>query len=196
MGNLFQQTEVVAAIVGAIVGGIIGIVGSVITIIVSHILRSNGKVKLFSNRTKVAFYRNNAGVQEKLENPSLMEDMELAIDVDIYNGSDMPRILGDFKVELFEKKVKKIFETEERTASTGGFLPWVMIPTTTHTIYPRDSETLKCYVYLKPLDLTSLKNIDRVILTARYPDQKKFRAQVSAKIDLTANHNEKPETKN
>lgn len=177
MMSFLQQTEVVSAIVGAIVGGIIGIIGSVATFAISAIFRSKGKLIIFKNESKTTFHKRDSmgGYVDTLEMKEA-EDIEISIDFDVYNQSDIPKTLGDFKIELSNKKSKIYFPVKvyKRTKSNIPFAETVP----TQTIFPKLSANIGCKAYLHQPDFLSFDSIIDIYIMANFPDSKKFRVKV------------------
>lgn len=172
-----QQPEVVATIVGAIVGGIIGILGSVASFVISAILRNRGKLIIFTNESKIEFHkRDNMGGYVDASEMKDAEDIEFSIDVDVYNQSDIPRTLGEFKIELSNKKSKKNFTTKVYKRTISGIPFSEAVPT--QTIFPKQSSNIGCKTFLHQADFSTFDSKIDIYLLANFPDRRKFRVKV------------------
>ena len=181
MGFL-QQTDIVATIVG----GIIGILGSLATIVVTEILRNKGKLVLFTNKSKILFHKNdNAGGEIEALGRDDAEEIEFSFDIDVYNQSDVPKNLGEFRVELNNKNSKMNFATKLYKRSGSYFIPYSQdVPTL--TILPKQSANIECKTYLQQSDLSPFGSKIDIYLLAKLPDRRRFRVKV---LEMNENQN-------
>jgi len=135
-------------IIGAIVGGLIGILGSAISYIIAYLIRISGKVSLFSNRSKVILLGKQDeygqfGKVMKLENA---EEIMINIDIDLFNSSDIPKIIGNFQIMLSNKNNEKIFSVHKTEWIANGVPTFESLNTI--PIPPKQSTQIKCETHV------------------------------------------------
>lgn len=177
MDKLLTQTEVVAAIIGAIVGGIIGIFGSVCTIIVTDLIKNWGKISIFTNESKIRFSkRDQMGGEEIIENMNEAETIEIDIKIDIYNDSNKPKTLGNFRLELLENRQNKIFPVNQYFRTPSGIPYSLSVPS--QIILPKQPVCIQCKTFLNIADIACFhRNID-VYFLANTPKKVIFKTKI------------------
>lgn len=178
MGGLFTQTDVIAAIIGAIVGGIIGILGSVSTIAINALIKNSGKLSIFTNESKIIYHKrenlyNGFEVTEELNKA---ENIEININVDIYNNSGSLKTLGNFQIELIEDSKKILFPTYQYLRTKTNFPYSLDVPS--QTIFPKQPVNIQCKSYLHQENIKPFNTNVDIFLLADSPKGKKFRSKI------------------
>jgi hypothetical protein len=172
--KIFTQTEVIAAIVGAIVGGIFGFLISILTTLVNSLIRNIGSLTVFSNTSEFQFNKMDSynGFAKTL-NFKEAENIEVRINLDIYNNSEIPKTLGNFKVEISQNRIKSYYLTKiyKRTSSGSPFSE--NIPP--QTILPKQSINIQCKTFLHVEDFISYDSTIGLFLVANFPNKRIFK---------------------
>ena len=159
-------------ILGAIVGGLIGIGGSAISYVISYLLKNKGKLILFSNRSKVEYFGkvDEFGQREKIYDLNLSEDIVISIDIDLLNTSDMPKAIGEFKIELRNKDNSKLLPAIRYERTSLG-LPY-STPVITTMVMPKQTENIKCDGHILKKDFCFTELFVEISLVFRTNKQK------------------------
>jgi len=174
MANLQQEVEITAAIWGAIAGGI---TGPLVAFAIDVIRRNNGKLILFTNISKITFQKPDSfGGMEEVPNLDSADTLLLEVNIEIYNQSDIPKTLGDFRVEIDNRVNTKILPIKAFKSIVVGS------PVTeyfqTKTFFPKQSENVTCVFRFEKKDFSLFKPTPEIFLLADFPDGKKFKVKV------------------
>jgi len=174
MSNLQTEIDITAAIWGAIAGGV---TGPLVTFVIDTIRRNNGKLILFTNTSKIKFQkRDGYGGFEEVLNLESAESFVLEIDIDIYNQSDMPKTLGNFRIEIINKNGKILKPIQVYKRSSTGVTSHEHFKT--QTIFPKQSGSIVSGFWVEQKDFAAYDPIPNVYLLADYPDKRVFRVKV------------------
>lgn len=102
--------------------GIIGaIFGSSITLILTHLLKSLGKTKVFSNNLKTVFLKSDE-YGGGIETSSLeAEHGEVTFDLELYNSTEVPKSIRNLNVKFYNQRKQLLFSILPQDEATRKF---------------------------------------------------------------------------
>lgn len=104
--------------------GIIGaIFGSSITLILTHILKSSGKTKVFSNNIEAIFfnYDEYGSAVESLE-PLEEDHGQVTFDLELYNSTEVPQSIRNLNVKFYNQRKQLLFSILPKDEATRRFV--------------------------------------------------------------------------
>ena len=102
--------------------GIIGaILGSTFTLIITDILKKIGKLKIYLNNFEGRYWYNSKEDRYKQTTSkkygTSIESFRFKFDIDVYNSSELPKIMRDLKISIYKNKkfLKEVNVNDEET---------------------------------------------------------------------------------
>ena len=171
--------------------GIIGaILGSVITMIVTDVLKKRGRLKIYliSYEDKFQTFKD-VGCSTGNKRDEDFYGYSIKYTIQVYNKSDTPKIMRDFKL-VFIKKTKEIYtivpsdEETRRYSSHSTQIDTMEIS----NIAPKEIQSLNQSTYIMNDMLDRLENTDKVELHYRDEKSKKRKIILSKKVVTKADY--------
>ena len=94
--------------------GIIGaILGSAFTLIITDILKKIGKLKINLNDFEERYWYNSKDDRYEPTTSkkycTSIEGFRFKFDIDVYNSSELPKIMRDLKISIYKKNILRFF---------------------------------------------------------------------------------------
>lgn len=168
--------------------GIIGAVfGSVTTLITTDFLRKKGKCKIylvfFEGKYKTY---NDVGCYK--ENDSDFYSYEIHCKYQVYNGSDIPKIMRDFKVS-FIKDTQEVYSVipKDKTTARISNKAYNIEEMEIFNISPKEIRVIEQSVYVSEKDLDLIEATTKIELS--YYDEKETKRKFNLTTEKISKHN-------
>ena len=156
--------------------GIIGaILGSAFTLIITDILKKIGKLKIYLNNFEGRYWYNSKDdryepTTSKKYGTSI-ESFRFKFDIDVYNSSELPKIMRDLKISIYKNKkfLKEVNVNDEETRRVVCRCITVD-KTTIFNIPAKESYNLKLSAEI-PEDIAFMMK-DGLIIKLKYKNEK------------------------
>ncbi|MCI5521922.1 MAG: hypothetical protein MR411_04900 [Tenericutes bacterium] len=158
--------------------GIIGaILGSAFTLIITDILKKIGKLKIYLNNFEGRYWYNSKDnryepTTSKKYGTSI-ESFRFKFDIDVYNSSELPKIMRDLKISIYKNKkfLKEVNVNDEETRRVVCRCITVD-KTTIFNIPGKESYNLKLSAEI-PEDIAFIMK-DGLIIKLKYKNKNKY----------------------
>jgi len=99
--------------------GIIGaVLGSVITLIVTHILKKSGRITSHISEVEYTFSNLENGFGKAVETVELADHASVELHIDFFNNSESYKSINDLMVSLYDDNNQKIYEVIPKDVDT------------------------------------------------------------------------------
>ncbi len=156
--------------------GIIGaILGSTITLIITDILKKKGKLKIYLNDFDGKYWYNSKdnhyGPTTSKKDGTNIESFRFEFDIDVYNSSELPKIMRDLKINIYKNKelLKEVDVNDEETRRVVSRCITVD-KTTIYNIPAKESYNFKLSAEI-PEDIAFMMK-DGLIIKLKYKNEK------------------------
>ena len=177
----FSDEELIRELTLIVFGAVIGFFISISLIIIERVLKRFGKLIVVSNNSEIKII--DYDTQSYIE-PNHLADadkIEILIDLDIYNQSDIPKTLGNFHIEIIEQKAAKEFSVKLNIRQeTSSSVPYgksnyeINVPVL--TIPPKESRKITCSSIIEKEEIPA--SIDQVFFAAKFPNNRKYKIEI------------------
>ena len=147
--------------------GIIGaVLGSTVTLVVTDILRHKGKLKIYvpNFELKLDFEEN---FSEKKNSEREIRGITIRYKIQIYNGSDICKIMRDFKIRFYNGK-NVLFTQIPRDEATRHFLSHISFVDDMEVanIAPHEIAVIdqSCYLHKNDVDFEKMSLVNNIVL--------------------------------
>lgn len=157
MDNLIKLLLEFEGIVGAVLG-------SVATLIATELLKSRGKVKLYLKEFQGIYQTyGDVGAGQRGKTDNDFYGYNLKYTFQIYNGTDLPRIMRDFKVDFY-KGDKIVYSDVPKNEETRRYSQHFsnVDEMEISNIYPREIQILKHSIYISSENLDKIEGATKI----------------------------------
>lgn len=154
--------------------GIIGaILGSVVTLVVTDILKQKGKLNIYLMEFKGKYWYKDKdyGDTTTKRKESVIDSYRFNFVIDVYNSNELPKIMRDIKICIYNDNelLNEVFVNDEETRRVSCHT--IMVDkTTVFNIGGKESYNLKMSAEIPTKEAGMLKN--GLILKLKYNDEK------------------------
>ncbi len=160
--------------------------GVIVTLIVTHILRNSGKIKMFLVHQKVKLEKevvSNIGDTRYDEvDKSEAKYCNIEVVLEIYNGSEVSKIFRDIKICFYRNKELQYSITPDDKATKVSGQYWTTYDEALNINVPaKQISVLELRKYIRFEDsIDKLKNSDSIYIEMRNHNSKKYRLKIAA----------------
>ncbi len=173
------ESNLFATLAGAVCGGTLTLLVTIVTFILKRI----GKLVIFNNKSNIEYKKQESGFGQYIKSDDFSEAdrIEISIDLNIYNQTEVPKTLGDFSIEIHISGNRKRFPVKEihwnTSNSEAAYTPVSFsreVPVI--TISPKETNQIICKSFIEKEEISGA--IDKVFLIAQFPNGKNFKERI------------------
>jgi hypothetical protein len=158
--------------------GIFAILGTVVGLIVGHILRASGKLAVYLSSSECYLTTSDKqGGREKTISLDESDGVTMSFGIDFYNASDTPKSLRDLKIESVPKS-KKIPVTSQIYVHKDDAQYWPYQQFNTINIPPKEFVYSFITSWIQEKDMHLVENEVTIYLKGLFPTGKEFKAKL------------------
>lgn len=146
--------------------GLIGaLLGVTITLVTTHFLK-HGKLIIYPIELKANFSKYEHGYSKETLTIDDAEYASFDLDIEIYNSSDLPKALRQFKIQFYKDDylLKEVLPKDNSTKRTGQYFT-IRDEMNILNLTPKSIERLSFHLDFDSDETVSLKGYNRIVLT-------------------------------